>query len=62
MQPAIVKHIFVIVFSKFRKADWEKDETFCKAVRRKPPFNNGKLLLDMIDAHTFDFLTGTGIA
>lgn len=45
-------------YSKFRKAEWETDETFCKSARRQSPLNNGKMLLDMIDAHTFDFLTG----
>ena len=40
------------------KADWETNDTYCETVRHKAPFNNGKLLLDMIDAHTFDFLTG----
>lgn len=45
-------------YSKFRKADWEKDETFCRTARRQPPLNNGKMLMDIVDAHTFDFLTG----
>ena len=45
--------------SEHDKADWETDETFCETVRHKPLFNNGKMLLDIIDAHTFDFLTGT---
>ena len=37
---------------------WEKDDTYCKREKYKSPLNNGKMLLDLIDAHTFDFLTG----
>lgn len=45
-------------YSKFRKAYWETHDDLCDTIRDEPPFNNGKLLFDMIDAHTFDFLTG----
>lgn len=45
-------------YSKFRKAYWEENTDMCSQVRNEDPYNNGKILLDMIDAHTFDFLTG----
>lgn len=45
-------------FSKWRKAYWELNTDLCDTVRDKEPFNNTKILLDMIDTHTFDFLTG----
>ena len=44
--------------SKFRKAYWEENDDLCDSIRHETPYNNGKLLLDMIDAHTFDFLSG----
>lgn len=44
--------------SKFRKAYWEMNDDLCDQVRGMSPFNNTKILLDMIDTHTFDFLTG----
>ncbi|XP_052765521.1 extracellular serine/threonine protein CG31145-like isoform X2 [Mya arenaria] len=43
---------------KFRKAYWELHDDLCETVRYEEPFNNGKILLDMIDSHTFDFLQG----
>ncbi|XP_045180919.2 extracellular serine/threonine protein CG31145-like isoform X2 [Mercenaria mercenaria] len=45
-------------YSKYRKAYWEKNDDLCDTIRNESPYNNGKLLLDMIDAHTFDFLSG----
>lgn len=45
-------------YSKWRKAYWETNDDLCETVRNESPYNNGKLLLDMIDSHTFDFLTG----
>ncbi|KAL4217601.1 hypothetical protein ACF0H5_022343 [Mactra antiquata] len=45
-------------YNKRRKAYWEEHDDLCDKVRHESPYNNGKILLDMIDAHTFDFLTG----
>ncbi|XP_053381836.1 extracellular serine/threonine protein CG31145-like [Mercenaria mercenaria] len=45
-------------YSLSHKAYWEKHEDLCDSIRNEYPYNNGKLLLDIIDAHTFDFLTG----
>ncbi|XP_052260131.1 extracellular serine/threonine protein CG31145-like isoform X2 [Dreissena polymorpha] len=45
-------------YSKFRKAYWETNDDLCDKVRQDDPYNNGKILLDMIDSHTFDFLSG----
>lgn len=43
---------------KKMKAYWEEHDDLCDVIRYDSPFNNGKILLDIIDAHTFDFLTG----
>ncbi|KAK3610100.1 hypothetical protein CHS0354_032196 [Potamilus streckersoni] len=45
-------------YSKLRKAEWEVDDNYCQEVRKTTPYNNGKMLLDIIDMHIFDFLTG----
>ncbi|WAR17786.1 FA20C-like protein [Mya arenaria] len=45
-------------YQRNRKADWELNDFKCISVKKTPPYNNGKLLLDLIDVHTFDFLTG----
>ena len=36
------------------------NEAYCDGVRNRSPYrdNSGKLLLDIIDMHIFDFLTG----
>ena len=54
---AIIFNI-ILNFSKFRKAYWELNGDLCDQVKEQEPFNNTKILLDMIDTHTFDFLTG----
>ena len=48
----------VFVYSKRKKADWEVKEDYCKGVKTRPPFHQGRLLLDLIDLHILDFLTG----
>ncbi|XP_060579334.1 extracellular serine/threonine protein CG31145-like [Ruditapes philippinarum] len=45
-------------YSLRRKAYWETNDDLCISVRKRSPFNNGKILQDIIDVHTFDFLTG----
>ncbi|XP_053381837.1 extracellular serine/threonine protein kinase FAM20C-like [Mercenaria mercenaria] len=40
------------------KAYWETHDDLCDSIRNESPYNNGKLFLDIIDAHTFDFLSG----
>ncbi|KAK3604508.1 hypothetical protein CHS0354_037990 [Potamilus streckersoni] len=45
-------------YSKHRKAYWEVYDDLCSQVIEKPPYNTGRRLLDVIDTHIFDFLTG----
>lgn len=47
-------------YSKFKKAVWETNDTYCENVKHARPYsdNAGKLLLDIIDMHIFDFITG----
>ncbi|XP_045182073.2 extracellular serine/threonine protein kinase FAM20C-like [Mercenaria mercenaria] len=45
-------------YSKKRKAYWETNDDMCQFIRNETPYNNSKLLKDIIDVHTFDFLTG----
>jgi len=37
---------------------WEKYDAYCDMVRTKPPYNTGRLLLDLMDMAVFDFFTG----
>ncbi|XP_060584531.1 extracellular serine/threonine protein kinase FAM20C-like [Ruditapes philippinarum] len=45
-------------YSKFRKAEWEKDEDYCKKLTKNPPYLYTRFIPDLIDSHVFDFLTG----
>lgn len=45
-------------YSKHRKAYWEVYDDLCQQVQEKEPYNQGRRLLDIIDMHIFDFLTG----
>lgn len=45
-------------YSKHRKAYWENYDDLCERVREKEPYRSGRRLLDIIDMHVFDFLTG----
>ena len=40
------------------KARWERDQSYCESVVKKPPYNDGPRLLDLMDAAIFDFLIG----
>lgn len=44
--------------SRRSKAGWETDSNYCDGVRKKPPFDKGRVLLDLIDLHIFDFIQG----
>jgi hypothetical protein len=46
-------------YSKHRKAYWELYDDLCGRVQEKEPYSSGRRLLDVIDMHIFDFLTGT---
>ena len=50
-------------YSKFRKAEWETNNQYCDGIRNRTPYrdNSRKLLLDIVDMHIFDFITGKGI-
>ena len=41
-----------------KKAYWEMHGDLCDKLKADSRVNNGKLLADVIDVHTFDFLTG----
>ncbi|WAQ96577.1 FA20C-like protein [Mya arenaria] len=45
-------------YSKHRKAYWESFDDLCGRVQEKEPYTSGRRLLDLIDMHVFDFLTG----
>ncbi len=45
-------------YHKRKKADWEVDNLYCNKVRRKPPYNSGRRLLDLMDLAVLDFLMG----
>ena len=40
------------------KARWERDQSYCESVVKKPPYDKGPRLLDLMDAAIFDFLIG----
>ena len=50
-------------YSKFKKAAWETNDTYCDSIKETPLYSDhsGKLLLDIIDMHIFDFITGRNI-
>lgn len=45
-------------YSKFRKADWETDDDYCKKLTKNPPYLYPRFINDLVDSHIFDFLTG----
>ncbi|OWF45619.1 extracellular serine/threonine protein kinase FAM20C-like [Mizuhopecten yessoensis] len=45
-------------YSKHRKAYWEVYDDLCDKVKTKSPYNTGRRLLDLMDTHVFDFMTG----
>lgn len=54
----IVRHPWRRSYNKRKKAIWETDNKYCEKVRQKPPYDEGRRLLDLIDMSIFDFLTG----
>ena len=45
-------------YSKHRKAYWEVYDDLCEKVKKRPPYNSGRRLLDIIDMSVLDFLMG----
>ncbi|KAF6039878.1 hypothetical protein EB796_001801 [Bugula neritina] len=45
-------------YSRYRKAVWETEPDYCDGVKQTPPFNSGRVLIDLIDLHIFDFIQG----
>ncbi|XP_050391453.1 extracellular serine/threonine protein CG31145 [Patella vulgata] len=45
-------------YSKHRKAYWEVYDDLCDKVRERPPYNQGRRLLDLMDITIFDFIIG----
>ncbi|KAL4240460.1 sequence similarity 20 [Mactra antiquata] len=52
------RNIWKRSYSKHRKAYWELNDDLCIRFREKEPYSSGRRLLDIIDMHIFDFLTG----
>ena len=40
----------------FDVAEWEENDSFCNGVKNRPPYNNIRLLLDLMDVTVFDYL------
>lgn len=53
-----VRHPWRRSYSKRRRAEWELNEKYCDELRKKPPFDDLKRLLPLIDMSIFDFLMG----
>ena len=45
-------------YNKKKKAYWEKNNDLCAIVKQEPIFRVGRRLVEIIDMHIFDFLTG----
>ncbi|KAH3752723.1 extracellular serine/threonine protein CG31145-like [Dreissena polymorpha] len=45
-------------YSKFRKAEWEVDDTYCEGLLLDDQLLYERFMPDLIDAHIFDFITG----
>ncbi|XP_055311757.1 extracellular serine/threonine protein CG31145-like isoform X2 [Sitodiplosis mosellana] len=54
----IWRHPWRRSYSRKKKAQWESDNKYCEKVRRDPPYDEGRRLLDLIDMSIFDFLMG----
>lgn len=50
---------FLCTSSRTSKADWETHKHYCDNVKKnRAPFNQGRVLTDLIDLHIFDFIQG----
>lgn len=45
-------------YNKRKDAKWEYDSNYCVEVHKTPPYNDKRLLLQLIDMCIFDFLMG----
>lgn len=54
----IINFSIVFVCSRYKKALWETNPDYCDKVKETPPFNEGRVLIDLIELHIFDFLQG----
>ncbi|XP_014213675.1 extracellular serine/threonine protein CG31145 isoform X3 [Copidosoma floridanum] len=54
----IWRHPWRRSYHKRNKAAWETDSDYCASVKKHPPYDEGRRLLDLIDMSVFDFLTG----
>ena len=53
-----MRHPWQRTYRKNVKARWERDDSYCQSVIKKPPYDKGPRLLDLMDAAIFDFLIG----
>lgn len=52
------RHPYRRSYNKRKEAQWEYDPNYCTEVRNTPPYNDQRLLLQLIDTCIFDFLMG----
>lgn len=53
------RHPYRRSYHKRRKAVWENDSTYCDTVvKKQPPYDSGRRLLDLMDMAVLDFLIG----
>lgn len=54
-----LRHPYQRTYIDGRLAKWETDDNYCEmTVKKKPPYNRGRRLLDITDASVFDYLIG----
>lgn len=54
-----LRHPYQRTYVDGRLAKWETDDNYCeRTVKKKPPYNRGRRLLDITDASVFDYLIG----
>lgn len=51
-------HRVCLVCSRTKRAEWEDDQEYCEGVKHQPPFDEGRVLIDLIDLHIFDYVQG----
>nr|XP_006822578.1 PREDICTED: glycosaminoglycan xylosylkinase-like [Saccoglossus kowalevskii] len=54
------RHPWGRTYKAGKKAKWEYDNTYCREIIVKDPFNSGPRLLDIMDTCIFDYLIGNG--
>ena len=50
--------IDILCCSRYKKALWETDPDSCDVIKKRPPFDKGRVLIDLIELHIYDFIQG----